>query len=243
MHLLALLLCSFIGPLTDEATKNPALDAVVADSASWPDDLKAKFQNLNADEQRYCVQMLGKIWPPETPEQGILCVLNGGVIVNQIVSDDAFIGKYQNSLIWIQGVNTEVLVDDSVVTTSGFVFKVDGNERYTTVIGGSKTVPKLVAVNVDDATEVIQAVLMRRGYRLFRVTQVEGAPWIIAHVSAISKTSATIRLLGERKSMRLGGDHFTEEDRAWLNDKKNLAAMKQAKKEWDAANREKPDDE
>lgn len=243
MHLLAPLLCCLIATMVDEVPKNAELSAIVADSATWPDELKTKFQALSEDHQHYCVMMLAKVWPVAAPLDGLTCVLTDPVTVTQIVSDNAFIGQYRGDSFWIEGINTSSLADDDRVRTEGFAFKADGNHRYTTVIGGSKTVQKLRAFDVSEATDLVQSVLMRRGFRLFQVERFEDHPWIIAHVSAISKTSATLRFEGERKSFKLSGDHFTAADREWLNDKKNLAAMKQAKKDWDAANREKPEAE
>lgn len=242
MHLIAAMMLFVIG-MVDEAPVSVELPPLLADSAEWPDDLKATFHGLEGTERAYCVQMMSQRWPNDSLVQGSICYLGDGIVVEQIVNEEAFIGEYNGNPIWVQGVSTENLADDTVVATGSFVFKVDGNERYVTVIGGSKTIKKLTAVNVADVNELMQSILMRRGYRLFRVERVENSPWIMAHVSAVSKTAATVRLFGARKSIRLGGDHFTEAGRDWLNDKENLAAMKQAKKEWDTSHREKPEAE
>ena len=214
-------------------------DTLIADLHDLPDDLKAQVQGLDDNQRAYLIQMLSENWPGDLLIQGTTIVFDRCVSVGQVVSGVAFIGEYKiGTSMWVTGISTDSITDDSVVDTDGFAFLVSGTERYATAIGGSNTVVKLQAFSTEAADDIIQSLLMRRGYRLFRFEKLsrfdEDRPWKMYHVSSVSRTSAEVTSLGEKRSGRVQAKYFSQEAQQWLINKDNISAMKKAKREWDA---------
>lgn len=242
-----LLMCFVcLSAISDE--KEQEIPELLADGEQWPEPIKKSLQELDENQRRYAAMVLSNVSPISLADleivgtksvQGSLVVFTSEIKIDQIVSDKEFIAKYWSESesttkpIWISGIDTTVLTDDSTVNIDN-VFKIDGNKSYTTVLGGSKTVLKLEVVNTEKADVFIQSVLNRRGYRMFRT---RSNIRVIAHVSLVSKTSATLLFFGKKKPVKVGANYFSVTDLEWLNDKENLAAMKKSKKEWDAAER------
>lgn len=235
-----LLMCFIcLSAISDEKEKKTEIPELLADATEWPESLKKSLKELDENQRLYVAMVLLNTSPVSLATepvliQGSLVVFGGELTVNQIVSNKDFITKYMNHSLWVSGVDTTALTDDSIVNINN-VFKISGNQSYTTVLGGSKTVLKLEVVNTEKADVFIQSVLNRRGYRMFRT---RSNIRVIAHVSLVSKTSATLLFFGKKKPVKVGADYFSENDLEWLNDKDNLAAMKKSKKEWDAAERD-----
>ncbi len=93
-------------------------------------------------------------------------MLLGGdeIKVDQIIDESNFIGFGQS--VWVEGVNTSNLRDDAVLNTKGMLFLCDGNKRYTTVLGGSRTVMKLIRIRSEGVLEPLKAIAERRGYHV-----------------------------------------------------------------------------
>ena len=233
---MGLLLCLAV-VLWDEPATDAALQSVfVDDSAEWSDELKAEFQALDDDRRKYFVAMLTENWPrSKAGSTGELTVFADGISIDQILTADSAIVSTTGGKVWLTGINTSDLADDDAVNCDGFAFVSEGNQTYTTVIGGTKTVDKLRGFSVRHADELIQSVLARRGYRMFKVERVESRPWIIVTVSSITKLSVSVTEYGQKKPFKLSSDYFDAAGRAWLSDKANVKAMQKTKREWDAS--------
>lgn len=234
--LLVALLCVPLILLGRIAFADEKLHPLVADLYDLPDDLKAQFQELDENQRRYLIQILLGYSHGNTLTQGSTVVL-GRVSVDQVISETAFIGKYAGTSIWVTGVNADSLTDDSTVSMVDLALHVDGTQSYTTVLGGSKTIVKLQAFSTESAKEIMQALLMRRGYRLFRINGRRKK----CHVHSVARLSATVTYFNEKKPIRVLAEAFSPEDKQWLTDRDNISAMKKAKREWDAAHPEEPD--
>ena len=85
--------------------------------------------------------------------------------LNQVLDDrNALI--YGNK-IWIEGINTADLVDDSVISLRGVVFVVAGTKRYTTVTGATRTVKHLAVLDTTKADQIFNKLLETRGFRVW----------------------------------------------------------------------------
>jgi len=70
--------------------------------------------------------------------------LTHDIVVFQVVNENGLIAKWGDKLVMVAA-KGHGLVDGGRATPSK-VFKVDGTTQYTTVLGGTKTVPLLVAI-------------------------------------------------------------------------------------------------
>jgi hypothetical protein len=223
------------GDDSDKA-KSPFL----SDLSLWPAECLAEFEKLTPEQQRYGTMMLSGVWPSSSVgAKDTITLFNDALRVRQVIGQRAFIADLGDSLVWIEGVGTSNLADDAIADCDGFAFAIVGNETYSTVIGGTKTVKKLQGFSTTEPDDLIQRVLAVHGYRMFRVRNVT-EPWIVATVTGVTKVSVSLQSYGQRTQYKLNADNFYSDGIEWLSDKYNVKAMQKTKREFDAAQKLKP---
>lgn len=147
-----------------------------------------------------------------------------GIKIDQIVDESNFLG-YSSSSVWVEGVNTAGLSDDDLLKTQGKMFLCVGNKQYTTVLGGSKTVMKIILVSPEGGLELLREIAEPRGYRVWG----EGSQqFVLAKFkSSSSKTVRIEPLSGKRTEIKK--TLLTEVDLKWVAEQE--VAKKKAKEE------------
>lgn len=130
--------------------------------------------------------------------------------VDQVVDRENFIGSDHS--VWVEGVGTSNLTDDSGVDLSSVVLVVAGTKRYTTAFGSSRTVEHFVAINTEMADAVLRGIVEDRGYRLWESTD---GKTIIAKFLRKSGKVVTVRF-PSGQDLKLPFDKFSETDREWI---------------------------
>ncbi len=133
--------------------------------------------------------------------------------VDQVVDESNFIGFYEKH-IWFEGVNTTNLSDDVRLDTNGALFFCDGNKQYTTVLGASKTVMKVVRVRPEGALELLRAIAEPRGYHVWG----EGGEQLVVakYLSSSSRSIAVQSIAGKRKTIKRSA--LTPVDEEWVSE-------------------------
>lgn len=149
----------------------------------------------------------------------------GGIKIDQIVDESNFIGD--NGSVWVEGVNTAGLSDDDALKTEGKMFLCVGNKQYTTVLGGSKTVMKIVRVNPKDSLPLLRELAEPRGYRVWG----EGSQQLVLakHMSSSSRTVRIEPLSGKRTEIKKS--LLTKVDLKWVTEQE--VAKRKAKEQKD----------
>lgn len=205
---------------------------------SWTASQREDFNALDKNEQQFVIKLLKQDWPPFEPSDDSVFILEYSIKVDQIVSDTAFIGKMNGDAVWIEGVDTTGFADDEAVSCRNIGFMSTGNQRYETVIGGTKTVRKYEVFNSGKSMALVQGILSERGLRLFRLPKNVSDPWVIAELQTVTKSSASITPIDGKRAIRLDGSSFSDADQEWLGDKEKYSDLKAKRKAFEAARKQ-----
>jgi len=182
---------------------------------------KTALADLPEDERSYALRLLQN--KPPLPRSD-WSDLNAGELffgprairVDQIVDDRNFIGYSQS--VWVEGLSTAGLADDDLAGTSKSVFFCTGNKKYTTVLGGSKTVMHAKTVDTTGPLEVLRPISEARGYRVWG----EGGDRLVLakFLKADSKVVVVESLSGKRVDIKKVA--LTAIDREWVDEQETI---------------------
>lgn len=131
------------------------------------------------------------------------------VVVSQVVDEKSFISKND---FWIEGLNTSEIVDDSRIDLSNHLLHCTGPKRYNTVAGSTKTILRVVPVDLAAVIKVVRPIAQARNMRVWG----EGTnELLIAELVRSSSRTTIIKLLnGKRKTIKTS--KLGKIDQEWL---------------------------
>lgn len=134
--------------------------------------------------------------------------------IDQIIDKGSFIGFGQS--IYVSGVDTSDLADDQDVKFGQNIkFYCPGNATYPTVLGGSRTIKKADAVDIQRAAGLAKAICESRGFQAFGES---ASQFDFAKLDRITKSIITVQRLGSKKPTTIQRKSLSEEDNAWVDD-------------------------
>ncbi len=131
--------------------------------------------------------------------------------IDQVVDGSNFIGGDRS--VWVEGVNTSNLSDEALLDTKGAIFLCDGNKQYTTVLGSSKTVMKVVLVRPENSLAVLRSIAEPRGYYVWG----EGSKRLVVakYLSSSSRNVTVQSIAGKRATIKRSA--LTAVDEEWVS--------------------------
>jgi len=131
----------------------PLVSDTTTDSETAPTESIARSEPPETElERKYYIRMRSKnldVLHPATMSVGNLGTITAPVHVQQIVSDGVMLCRCDDQMFLLSGFNTRGTVDDRNISIADSVVAVTGTQSYTTVLGATKTVFVVQAVNTD----------------------------------------------------------------------------------------------
>jgi len=125
-------------------------------------------------------------------KKGDVCILTHahvGFRVNQIISPSEVLIFGSN--IWLEGVDTSSLREDTTIHLPNLALYISGNKQYTTVLGGTKSPQHCIVAGTNRANDYLAAHANKDGLQMIRDR--DGNLVAVGALMRVTKTNVQIK--------------------------------------------------
>jgi hypothetical protein len=170
-----------------------------------------------------------------TADDGVVGYVHGARVIQIIDAENMIVDvevNHRSHALWIEGYSTKGLSDGDDFTVNLKVpFKVDGSKKYTTAMGSSKTIPRLVAIDEKKIEQdAKKAKEEARKKKLDKLAEEENAKWrtwkdatgnFEVEAKFAGVTNNVVKLKKKNgKTASIPIEQLSESDRKWIDGRK-----------------------
>ncbi|MDZ4685762.1 MAG: hypothetical protein SH850_11905 [Planctomycetaceae bacterium] len=193
--------------------------AKLADVAAEIEKLRSRLSVVENHYLDLCLKNGGKVpklnldepTKLKTDEIGLPSFTGEGLEVNTVINDEEML--IAGNTLWVKGFRTDGLVSDATVTLPKVVI-VAGTKTYSTVLGGSRTVKYLIAIDTRTPDLILERIQRLKEFRNW--TDVAADLIQVARFISVADGVAHLQPFAVGGEIEIPMDRLSEEDQRWI---------------------------